>query len=82
MMNVENPKARWPDGKKSAFVLTVGFVAELAILAVCLFLPFLATLLGQAPPPPLGFLLALLAAPAVLLADWIHKAARARLRRS
>jgi peptidoglycan/xylan/chitin deacetylase (PgdA/CDA1 family) len=32
-MSADNVKARWPDGKKCAFVLTVGFEAELAILA-------------------------------------------------
>lgn len=32
-VNPENGAHRWPNGKKSAFVLTVGFEAELAILA-------------------------------------------------
>jgi peptidoglycan/xylan/chitin deacetylase (PgdA/CDA1 family) len=32
-MNAGNTTPRWPDGKKCAFVLTVGFEAELAILA-------------------------------------------------
>ena len=35
---------------------------------------------GQAPPTPMGVVLALLAAPAVLAADWIHKAVRNRRR--
>ncbi len=32
-MRAEHATPRWPDGKKCAFVLTVGFEAELAILA-------------------------------------------------
>ncbi|WJH22933.1 cation-translocating P-type ATPase [Pseudarthrobacter defluvii] len=72
----------WKLGWGTNRLLVWAVLAELAILAVCLYIPYLATLLGQAPPPPAGFLLALLAAPAVLLADWIHKSARRRLRRS
>lgn len=72
----------WKLGWGTNRLLVWAVLAELAILAVCLYVPYLATLLGQAPPTPAGFLLALLAAPAVLLADWIHKTARGRLRRS
>ncbi|MFB0838408.1 cation-translocating P-type ATPase [Arthrobacter sp. E44] len=72
----------WKLGWATNRLLVWAVLAELAILAACLYVPYLATLLGQAPPTPAGFLLALLAAPAVLLADWIHKTARGRLRRS
>jgi len=72
----------WKLGWGTNMLLVWAVLGELAVLAVCLFVPYLATLLGQAPPPPLGLALALLAAPAVLLADWIHKAVRARLRRA
>ena len=72
----------WKLGWGTNRLLVWAVLAELAILAGCLYVPYLAALLGQAPPPPAGFLLALLAAPAVLLADLIHKSARRRLRRS
>ncbi|MEW1805134.1 cation-transporting P-type ATPase [Pseudarthrobacter sp. NPDC080039] len=72
----------WKLGWGTNRLLVWAVLGELAVLTVCLYVPYLATLLGQAPPTPLGLLLALLAAPAVLLADWIHKAVRARLRRA
>ncbi|UTT68001.1 cation-transporting P-type ATPase [Arthrobacter sp. DNA4] len=72
----------WTLGWGTNKLLVWAVLAELAILAVCLFVPYLAELLGQAPPAPIGFQIALLAVPAVLVADWIHKAARRRLRRS
>jgi calcium-translocating P-type ATPase len=72
----------WKLGWGTNRLLVWAVLAELAILAACLYVPYLATLLGQAPPTPAGFLLALLAAPAVLTADWVHKSARGRLRRS
>ncbi|TQJ36659.1 cation-translocating P-type ATPase [Arthrobacter sp. SLBN-122] len=71
----------WSLGWGTNKLLLWAVPAELAVLAVCLFVPYLAALLGQAPPTPMGLVLALLAAPAVLLADWIHKAVRGRLRR-
>ncbi|MBX7444548.1 MULTISPECIES: cation-transporting P-type ATPase [unclassified Arthrobacter] len=72
----------WRLGWGTNRLLAGAVLAELGILAVCLYVPYLAALLGQAPPPPLGLLLALLAVPAVLLADWTHKAIRGRARRS
>ena len=72
----------WKLGWGTNRLLVWAVLAELAILAVCLYVPYLATLLGQAPPTPAGFLLALLAVPAVLAADWVHKSVRGRLRRS
>jgi magnesium-transporting ATPase (P-type) len=71
----------WSLGWGTNKLLVWAVPAELAVLAVCLFVPYLAALLGQAPPTPMGLVLALLAAPAVLLADWIHKSVRGRLRR-
>ncbi len=56
-------------------------VAELAALALFLWLPPLADLLGGAPPSPLGWALAVCAIPAVLVADAAHKAVRSRARR-
>jgi magnesium-transporting ATPase (P-type) len=54
--------------------------SELVILAVFLFVPPLAELLGGQPPNLTGWLLAMCAVPAVLLADTAHKAVRARHR--
>ncbi|MEV4991363.1 cation-translocating P-type ATPase [Pseudarthrobacter sp. LMD1-1-1.1] len=71
----------WKLGWGTNKLLVWAVLAEAAILAVCLYVPSLAALLGQAPPPAEGLLLALLAAPAVLLADWSHKSVRGRLRR-
>ena len=72
----------WKLGWTTNRLLIWAVPAELAVLAVCLYVPYLASLLGQAPPEPMGFLLAALAVPAVLAADWIHKSVRGRLRRS
>jgi hypothetical protein len=51
------------------------------MLAAFLYVPFLSTLLGQAPPSKMGYLIAAMAIPAVLAADAIHKRHRARTRR-
>ncbi len=62
-------------------LLLVAAVATMFVaLALFLFLPPLAELLEQAPPTLLGGAVALLAAPAVLLADTADKARRARRR--
>jgi len=61
--------------------LLIGAVAvELAALALFLFVPPIADLLDHAPPSLAGFGVALLAAPAVLIADALDKARRARRR--
>jgi hypothetical protein len=61
--------------------LLAGAVATMFVaLALFLFVPPLADLLEQAPPTLLGGAVALLAAPAVLLADAADKARRARQR--
>ncbi len=58
--------------------LLLGAVASMfVVLAILLFVPPLADLLEQAPPTLLGAAVALLAAPAVLLADAADKARRA-----
>jgi calcium-translocating P-type ATPase len=53
---------------------------ELVILVAMLVVPAIADLLGQRPPSLLGLLLAACGVPAVLAADALHKALRARLR--
>ena len=55
-------------------LLVVGVMVELALLGVLLFVQPLADLLKQAPPSGAGFAVALLAVPAVLVADGLHKA--------
>jgi magnesium-transporting ATPase (P-type) len=75
---------RWPGllGWTTNRLLLVGVGVELVLLGVLLFFPPLATLLGQAPPPALGWLVAALAAPAVLLADLAHKRLTSRSART
>lgn len=68
----------WRLGWTSNRLLLWAVLAELVVLAACLLLPAAAALLGQAPPPPAGLLAAAAAIPAVLAADWAHKAIRAR----
>ncbi len=76
----------WPGrlGWRSNPLLLGAVVIELLTLAVFLFTP-VASLIDQAPPPLAGALVALLAAPAVLIVDALHKhwraAANAALRR-
>jgi hypothetical protein len=48
-------------------------VAELAMLVVFLYVPPIADLLGQAGPTVAGFAVAVLAIPAVLIADAAQK---------
>ncbi|MFJ6344245.1 cation-translocating P-type ATPase [Pseudarthrobacter oxydans] len=68
----------WRLGWGSNKLLAWAVLAELAVLAACLYLPQLAALLGQAPPPAAGLLVAALAVPAVLAADWAYKGFRGR----
>jgi magnesium-transporting ATPase (P-type) len=51
---------------------------ELAIAAVFMFVPPIALILGHAPPTTTGWAIALLSAPAVLLADLVEKRTRTR----
>jgi magnesium-transporting ATPase (P-type) len=68
---------RWPPWKLgwAANRLLLGAVAAaLAMLVAFLFVPPIADLLDHAPPEPAGLAVALLAIPAVLAADAVHKA--------
>lgn len=73
---------RWPGalGWTTNRFLLVAVAVELAALAGFLLIPPLASLLDQAFPPALGAAVAVLAAPAVLAADAVHKYARRRHR--
>ena len=68
----------WRLGWFTNRLLLWAVLAELGLLAVFLFLGPLAALLGHAPPTPGGLAVGLAAIPAVLLADWLYKAARHR----
>jgi hypothetical protein len=68
----------WQLGWTTNRLLLWAIAAELLMLAGFLFIPPLADLLDQAPPTLAGFAVALLAAPAVLTADTVAKAIRAR----
>ena len=60
--------------------LVAAVLCEAAMLAAFLYVPFLSTLLGQAPPSKMGYLIAAMAIPAVLAADAIQKRHLARTR--
>ena len=68
----------WRLGWGTNRLLVWAILAELAVLAACLFIPQLAAVLGQAPPAPAGLLVAMSAVPAVLAADWAYKRIRGR----
>jgi hypothetical protein len=53
---------------------------ELAVLAAMLWIPPLAHVLGHRPPSLVGFAIAVVAVPAVLLADTAQKGIAARAR--
>jgi magnesium-transporting ATPase (P-type) len=65
----------WPGalGWSSNRFLVWSVVVEFALLAVLLFAAPVASVLQHASPPPTGWAIALLAAPAVLLGDAAHK---------
>ncbi|MFN8632679.1 MAG: cation-transporting P-type ATPase [Chloroflexota bacterium] len=63
----------WAVGWTSNRLLLVGIGAELVFLGLLLYVAPLASLLGQAAPTAVGWVMALLAIPAVLLADTGHK---------
>jgi calcium-translocating P-type ATPase len=75
---------RWPGalGWTTNRFLVIAVGVELALLGLLLYLPLLADLLGHQPPPLAGWLVAGLAAPAVLGADALHKRARQASRSS
>jgi calcium-translocating P-type ATPase len=63
----------WQVGLRKNRLLLGALLVTLAVVASLLSVPALAALLGHALPSPLGFGLAALAFPAVLLADAAHK---------
>jgi magnesium-transporting ATPase (P-type) len=63
----------WKVGLRNNPLLAFALVASSAIVALLLAVPALGRLLGHALPSPVGFGLAALAFPAVLLADAAHK---------
>lgn len=63
----------WRLGWLTNRLLVWAVLAELAALGVFLGAEPVARLLGHAPPPPAGWALALLAVPAVLVADYLYK---------
>jgi magnesium-transporting ATPase (P-type) len=64
----------WRLGWFSNPLLIVAVVIELVFaLGVCLFWPSLASMLGQAPPPRVGWLVAASAIPVILAADAVFK---------
>lgn len=70
----------WPGdlGWTSNRPLVLSVVAGIVILGILLFVPEIASRLGQAPPPLAGALVALAAAPAIFVVDYLHKAHRKR----
>ena len=70
----------WKVGWTTNRLLLGAIIAELAMLAGFLYIPPIAHLLDQAPPSWAGFAVAVLAIPAVLLADTAHKSAIRRRR--
>ncbi|WP_275779236.1 cation-transporting P-type ATPase [Paenarthrobacter sp. Y-19] len=68
----------WKQGWFTNRLLLWAVGAELAALALFIFVPAVATILGQAPPPPIGWIVALMAVPGVLAVDWLYKRLRHR----
>ena len=60
-------------GWRTNRLLLVGVGVELVVLGAMLYVAPLASVLGQGPPTLIGWLVASLAAPAVILADALHK---------
>jgi hypothetical protein len=73
---------RWPGnlGWTGNRLLLGAVVVEVGFLFAFLLVPPVASVLDHAVPPLAGFAVALLAAPAVLLVDALHKRSRARKR--
>jgi magnesium-transporting ATPase (P-type) len=63
----------WKVGWTSNRLLLGAIVAEIAMLLAFLYIPPIADLLGQAPPTMAGLVVALMAMPAVLITDAVHK---------
>jgi calcium-translocating P-type ATPase len=62
--------------------LLYAVAAGLVLLVAMLAISPVAAVLGHAPPPTIGWIIAALSAPTVLLADALHKSVRRRLVRS
>jgi hypothetical protein len=71
---------RWPGalGWTSNRLLVGAVAVEACALATFLLVPAIASLLDQAPPPVVGFVVALLSAPVLLAVDALHKWLRGR----
>jgi calcium-translocating P-type ATPase len=69
---------QWPGrlGWFSNRLLIVGVALALALLACFVFISPVAKFLNQAAPPPVGWLMALVAVPVLLSVDALHKLAR------
>lgn len=70
-------KLSWTGNRMIIWAILV----ELALLAVFLFVGPVASVLGQAPPPLDGFVIAALAIPGVVIGDAVHKVLRHRFGR-
>ena len=69
----------WRIGSLTNPLLIVAVGVELVLaLGVALFWEPLASMLGQAPPPPVGWAVAASAIPAILVADAVFKRSRRR----
>lgn len=71
---------RWPGrlGWFSNRLLLVGVGVALLLLGCFLFIPPVASILGQAPPPALGWAVAVTGVPVMLAVDALHKSIRRR----
>jgi len=71
---------RWPGqlGWFSNRLLLVGIGVALLLLGCFLFIPPVASILGQAPPPALGWAVAVSGIPIMLAVDAFHKSVRRR----
>lgn len=74
---------RWPGalGWLTNPMLVVAALVELSLALLLVFVPILASTLGQAAPPPLGWMIACASMAVVLLVDAAYKALRAGHRR-
>ncbi|MCT9868206.1 cation-translocating P-type ATPase [Paenarthrobacter aurescens] len=66
----------WKQGWFTNKLLLWAAAVELAALALFLYLPPVAGILGQSPPPLPGLAVAVMAIPGVLGADWLYKRLR------
>ena len=71
---------RWPGalGWFTNPMLVIAVLVELVLALLLVFVPILASALGQAPPPPLGWMIAFASMAIVLAVDATYKALRGR----